>query len=219
MPQFDFDAARETMVESQIRTADVTDLDLLAAFRRTPREKFVPANRMALAYGDAVVDYGDGRSLLRPRDFAKLVQAADIKANEVVLDLGCARGYSTAILAQIAETVVGLETDEDRVTRATDLLTDIGVLNAAVVQGDLKRGAAEHGPFDVIIVNGAVSAVPQAWFGQLANGGRLAVIMRDGPIGRATLYTKSGDAVGDRVVFDANAPMLSGFEVEPSFVF
>ncbi|MGB3457534.1 MAG: protein-L-isoaspartate O-methyltransferase [Litorimonas sp.] len=219
MPQFDFDAARETMVESQIRTADVTDLDLLAAFRRTPRERFVPASRMALAYGDAVVEYDDGRALLRPRDFAKLVQAADIKDHEVVLDIGCARGYSTAILSRIADTVVGLESDDETVDRATALLTDMGVLNAAVVKGDLKRGAPEHGPFDVILVNAAVTDVPDSWFGQLANGGRLAVIRDAGPIGRATVYTKSGDAVGDRVVFDAHAPLLPGFVRESSFVF
>lgn len=219
MPQFDFDAARETMVESQIRTADVTDYALLSAFRRTARERFVPAAQMALAYGDAIVDYGDGRSLMRPRDFAKLVQAADIKPHEVVLDLACGRGYSTAILAQLADTVVGLETDGDRVNRATDLLTEADVLNAAVVEGDLKKGAPEHGPFDVIMVSAAVSSVPQSWFAQLANGGRLAVIVQNGPMGRATLFTKSGNAIGDRVVFDATAPLLPGFTPEPSFVF
>jgi protein-L-isoaspartate(D-aspartate) O-methyltransferase len=219
MPQFDFDAARETMVESQIRTADVTDLSLLASFRRTARERFVPSARMALAYGDAIVDYDDGRALLRPRDFAKLAQAADIQSDEVVLDIACARGYSTAVLAQVAETVVGLETDDETVDRATALLTDAGVLNAAVVKGDLKRGASEHGPFDVIMVGGAVAEVPQAWFGQLTNGGRLAVIIKNGPIGHATIFTKSGDAIGDRVVFDANAPYLPGFEPARSFVF
>ncbi|GLQ22898.1 protein-L-isoaspartate O-methyltransferase [Algimonas ampicilliniresistens] len=219
MPQFDFDAARETMVESQIRTADVTDLSLLASFRRTARERFVPSARMALAYGDAIVDYDDGRALLRPRDFAKLAQAANIQSDEVVLDIACARGYSTAVLAQVAETVVGLETDDETVDRATALLTDAGVLNAAVVKGDLKRGASEHGPFDVIMVGGAVAEVPQAWFGQLTNGGRLAVIIKNGPIGHATIFTKSGDAIGDRVVFDANAPYLPGFEPARSFVF
>lgn len=219
MPQFDFGAARETMVESQIRPSDVTDLKLLAAFRRMPRERFVPASKMALAYGDTVLDYGDGRSLLLPRDFAKLVQAADIQPEEVVLDISCARGYSTAILSKLAETVVGLETDDETVDRATALLTDLDVVNAAVVKGDLKRGAPEHGPFDVIIVGGAVPEVPQAWLGQLANGGRLAVIIQNGPIGRATIFTKSGNAVGDRVIFDAYAPTLSGFETAPSFVF
>ncbi|MEL6686871.1 MAG: protein-L-isoaspartate O-methyltransferase [Pseudomonadota bacterium] len=219
MPQFDFDAARETMVESQIRTADVTDLEILSAFRRIPRERFVPASKMALAYGDAVVDYGDGRVLLRPRDFAKLIQAADIQPHEVVLDIASARGYSVAVLAQVAETVVGLETEDDAVDRASSLLTDLDVLNAAIVKGDLKRGAPEHGPFDVIIVNGAVADVPEAWFGQLSNGGRLVVIVKSGPIGRATIYTKSGEAIGDRVVFDANAPILSGFEPVKTFAF
>lgn len=219
MPQFDFGAARETMVESQIRPADVTDLKLIAAFRRTPRERFIPASKMALAYGDTVMEYGDGRSLLLPRDFAKLAQAADIQPHEVVLDIACARGYSTAILSKVAETVVGLETDDEAVDRATALLTDLDVVNAAVVKGDLKRGAPEHGPFDVIMVGGAVAEVPQAWFGQLANGGRLAVIIKRGPIGRATIFTKSGDAIGDRVVFDAHAPILPGFEPARSFVF
>lgn len=217
MPQFDFNAARETMVESQIRTADVTDLELLSAFRRIPRERFVPASKMALAYGDAVVKYENDRSLLRPRDFAKLIQAADIQPHEVVLDIASGRGYSVAILAQLAETVVGLETEDDAVDRASGLLTDTDVLNAAIVKGDLKRGAPEHGPFDVIIVNGAVAEVPEAWFGQLSNGGRLAVIIKSGPIGRATIFTKSGEAIGDRVVFDANAPFLPGFEPVRAF--
>lgn len=219
MPQFDFDAARETMVESQIRTADVTDLNLLSSFRNMARERFVPASRMALAYGDAVIEYDDGRCLLRPRDFAKLVQAVDIQPDEVVLDIACARGYSTAVISRLADTVVGLETDDENVDRATTLLTDAGVLNAAVVKGDLKRGAPEHGPFDVIMVNGAVAAPSDAWFGQLTNGGRLAVIVKTGPIGRATVYTKSGNAIGDRVAFDANAPYLPGFEPARGFVF
>ena len=217
MPQFNFDAARETMVESQIRTADVTDLDVLAAFRRVPRERFVPSSKMALAYGDAVVKYDNGRVLLRPRDLAKLIQAADIKPHEVVLDIASARGYSTAILARVAETVVGLETDDDAVDRATGILTDTNVLNAAIVKGELKRGAPEHGPFDVILVNGSVHEVPGAWFSQLSNGGRLAVIVKSGPVGRATIFTKSGDVIGDRVVFDANAPFLSGFEPVKAF--
>jgi protein-L-isoaspartate(D-aspartate) O-methyltransferase len=219
MDKFDFSAARETMVESQIRTADVTEPALLGAFRRTARERFIPQNQMALAYADAEVRYETGRILLRPRDFAKLVQAADIKPTDVVLDLACARGYSTAVLAQISDTVVGLETSVDDVNRATDLLMEAGILNAAVVQGDLKRGASEHGPFNVILLAGAVDSVPEAWFSQLADGGRLAVIVRKGRVGRATIYTKSGQAVGDRVEFDANAPFVEGFAPEASFVF
>jgi len=215
---FDMSAARAHMVESQIRTSDVTDLALLAAFRSVPRENFVPKSQMALAYGDAHIQLDENRIMLRPRDFAKMVQAADIQPNEVVLDVACARGYSTAIMAQLADTVVGLETNEDCVTRATDLLVAAGVTNAAVVKGELKSGASEHGPFDVIFINGAVSAVPKTWLGQLANNGRLICIVQNGPIGRVTVFQKTGDAVGERIIFDASAPHLVGFEAQAEFV-
>ena len=215
---FDMSAARAHMVESQIRTSDVTDLALLGAFRSVPRENFVPKSQMALAYGDAHIQLDENRIMLRPRDFAKMVQAADIQPNEVVLDVACARGYSTAIMAQLADTVVGLETNEDCVTRATDLLVTAGVTNAAVVKGELKSGASEHGPFDVIFINGAVSTVPKTWLGQLANNGRLICIVQDGPIGRVTVFQKTGDAVGERIIFDASAPHLVGFETQAEFV-
>jgi len=215
----DFSAARDAMVESQIRTSDVTDLSLLAAFRKTPREAFVPTARKALAYADRHVETDEGRVMLAPRDLAKMIQAADVSDSDVVLDIACGRGYSTAILAQLAETVVGLEVSEAAVARATDLLVDADITNAAVVQGDLKSAAAEHGPFNVIFVNGAVSQAHQPWFAQLANGGRLVCIVQNGPIGRVSIFTKSGDAVGERVVFDASAPYLTGFEPKPEFVF
>lgn len=216
---FDFKAARSAMVESQIRTSDVTDPNVLRAFRRTPREKFVPKAQQALAYGDAHVDLGEGRVMIRPRDFAKMVIAADIRPTDIVLDIACGRGYSTAILAQLAETVVGLEDDESRVERATNELINIDITNAAVVQGDLKSGASEHGPFNVIFVNGAVSEVPKTWFDQLTNNGRLVTVIKDGPVGRGTVFTKAGDVIGDRVAFDAHVPLLPGFNREPAFVF
>lgn len=215
----DFSAARDAMVESQIRTADVTDLAVLAAFRGTARENFVPTARKALAYAGCHVETDEGRVMLAPRDLAKMVQAAEIETSDVVLDLACGRGYSTAILAQLADTVVGLETDETAVARATDLLVDADISNAAIVQGDLKSGAAEHGPFNVIFVGGAVPAVHQPWFAQLANGGRVICVVQSGPVGRVTVFTKSGDAVGEQVIFDTSAPYLPGFEPAAEFVF
>lgn len=215
----DFSAARDTMVESQIRTSDVTDLVVLAAFRSTARESFVPTARKALSYADCHIETDEGRVMLAPRDLAKMIQAADIQPTDVVLDLACGRGYSTAILAQLADTVVGLETDEAAVTRATELLVEADISNAAVVQGDLKSGAAEHGPFNVIFVAGAVPAVHQPWFAQLANGGRVICIIQNGPVGRVTVFTKSGDAVGDHVIFDSSAPYLPGFAPTAEFVF
>lgn len=215
----DFSAARDAMVESQIRTSDVTDLDILGAFRRTRREAFVPTARKALAYADCHVETDEGRTMLAPRDLSKMIQAADIMSDDVVLDVACGRGYSTAILAQLADTVVGLETDEAAVTRATELLVDADISNAAIVQGDFKSGAAEHGPFDVIFVGAALPAVHQPWFSQLADGGRLVCIIQNGPVGRVKVFTKSGSAVGEVTAFDANAPYLPGFEPEAAFVF
>jgi len=216
---FDVSAARAHMVESQIRTNDVTDLALLAAFRSVSRENFVPKGQTALAYGDAHVKLDDGRVMLRPRDFAKMVQAADIRPTDVVLDIACARGYSTAIMAQLADTVVGLETSDECVERATELLVGADITNAAIVKGELKSGASEHGPFDVIFINGAVSSVPKTWLGQLANNGRLVCLVQNGPMGRVTVSQKTGDVVGERVIFDASAPHLPGFEAQAEFVF
>jgi len=139
----DFSAARDAMVESQIRTSDVTDLAVLAAFRTTARESFVPTARKALSYADCHVETDEGRVMLSPRDLAKMIQAADISSSDVVLDMACGRGYSSAILAKLADTVVGLETDEAAVARATELLVEADISNAAVVQGDLKSGCAK----------------------------------------------------------------------------
>jgi len=216
---FDYSAARDHMVESQIRTSDVTDLEVLGAFRSVSREKFVPKAQRALAYGDAHVALSDGRTMIRPRDFAKMVQAADIAPSDVVLDIACGRGYSTAILAHLGETVVGLEDNDEAVERATEQLVEADIANAAVVKGDLKVGAAEHGPFNVIFINGAVSQVPKTWCDQLANNGRLVCLVQNGPIGQVCVYTKSGDTIGERIVFDASAPQLPGFTAAPEFVF
>lgn len=216
---FDYAAARDHMVESQVRTNDVTDPDIQAALRTIPRERFVPAAKQALAYGDANVETGEGRWILRPRDFAKMIQAAQIQPTDIVLDIACGRGYSTAVLAQIAETVVGLEDTDEMTEKATEGLAGSEVMNAAVVKGDLKGGAPEHGPFDVIFVNGAVTYVPKPWLDQLSSGGRLVVVQPNGPVGQARVYTRTGEAVSDRTVFDASIPVLPGFGVKPAFVF
>ena len=216
---FNFSSARDHMIESQIRTSDVTDLNVLRAFRSVKREDFVPKAQRALSYGDAHIQLNDGRVMMRPRDFAKMVQAADIAPTDVVLDIACGRGYSSAVLAQLGETVVGLEATDEAVTKATEQLVDADISNAAVVKGDLKSGASEHGPFNVIFVNGAVSEVPKTWLNQLANQGRLVCLVQNGPMGRVCVYTKTGDTIGERVVFDASAPTLPGFAAAPSFVF
>ncbi len=216
---FDYAAARQHMINSQIRTNDVTDAGILAAFRAIPREVFVPAGQRALAYSDVHIKTSEGRLLIRPRDFSKMLDAADIKPTDIVLDIACGRGYSTAVLAGIADTVVGLEDDTERMDKASEHLLSLEITNAAIVKGDLKSGAREHGPFDVIFVNGAVSKVPKTWLDQLANNGRLVAVVQNGPIGRACVFTRVGDTVGERIVFDASLPSLPGFAPTPEFVF
>ncbi len=216
---FDFAQAREAMLESQIRTNDVTDPRVLSAIATVPRECFVPKAKMALAYSDTHIDLGDGRFMLRPRDFAKMLEAADIDKHDIVLNIGCGRGYSVAVLAQLAETVIALEPDSEMVKRATQILEKCGTDNAAVVKGDFRVGAPEHGPFDVIFVGGAVAKVPVTWTDQLADGGRLIVCVADEAIGRVCVYEKSGDQIGEIIAFDASIPFLAGFEPKPEFVF
>jgi len=210
------------MVESQIRTNDVTERRLVAAMSEVARERFVPASLRELAYIDEDVplkEAGSGRWLMEPMPFAKLVQLADIAPTDLVLDVGCGTGYSTAILARLADSVVGLESDPDLAGRAETLLVEDGVGNAAVVTGDLAAGYPTQGPYDVIVLEGAAEQIPDGLFAQLRDGGRLVAAMVEGPIGKATLFQKIGDDISARVAFDINVQKLPGFEKTPEFVF
>lgn len=213
----ELDQARKQMVDCQIRPADVTDRRLIAAFMSVPRHLFTPRARIASAYADTEVPTSENRAMMRPRDIAKLIQAAEIQPDELVLDIACGRGYSTAILSHMAETVVGLDDDEDGVSRASGLLAQVDADNAVAITGDPKKGVPAQGPFDVIFVNGSIGEVPQAWFDQLAEGGRLVAIIRFGPVGKATVFTRSAAGIGERCVFDATAKALPGFALEPGF--
>ncbi len=215
---FDFPVARDHMVDCQIRTSDVTDHAVIKAFKSVSRELFVPKTQQALAYGDAHIDLGEGRVMIRPRDFAKMVQAADIQPTDVVLDIACGRGYSSAILAHLCETVVSLEITDDAVEKASEKIISADISNVAVVKGDLKLGASDHGPFDVIFVNGAVSAVPKTWTDQLANNGRLICVIQQGPLGHASIFRRSGDVIGEQIIFDTSLAVLPGFERQAEFV-
>lgn len=216
----DYAEARLAMVNSQIRPNDVTDHRIQDAMAELPRELFLPKAERAKAYADTETRLTETRVMMAPMHFAKLAQAADIKPSDVVLDIACGRGYSCAVLCRLAEMVIGLESAEEGLAeKAGTALSDAGLTNAVVVEGDLGAGDAKQGPYDVIFVNGAVSKPPQAWFDQLAENGRLAVVVRDGPVGRARIYTKVKGQIGERSVFDAAVSLLPGFEPEPGFVF
>ncbi|MEX0924208.1 MAG: protein-L-isoaspartate O-methyltransferase [Rhodovibrionaceae bacterium] len=216
----DFSTARLNMVESQIRTNKVTDARILDALETVPRETYVPENRRGVCYIDEDLAIGGGRYLMEPMVLARLLQEARIGKEDVVLDVGCATGYSCAVLSKLAATVVGVECDAALAEQANRVLSEEGIDNAVVIQGPLGDGYPKQAPYNVIILEGAVAEVPPAIRDQLADGGRLvAVIRHDEAMGRAILMQRSGDVVSSRILFDAATPSLPGFEREESFVF
>ena len=216
----DFSRARQNMVDCQLRTNKVTDDALIARFETVPRELFVDESLRSIAYVDEDVAIGSGRYLAAPMILAKLLQELSISPSEMVLDVGCGTGYSSAILSGLADTVVALEEDHELATRANDLLTDLAADNAIVVEAPLTGGYATQGPYDVVLVASAIAAVPAALTDQLADGGRLATIIDDGKgQGKAILLVKRNGAVSQRDLFDASVPRLPGFEPKMGFVF
>ena len=216
----DYAAARRNMVESQLRTNKVARTALLAAFESVPRELFVPEALRGAAYVDEDIDLGGGRYVMEPLVLARLLQAARPRAEDMVLDIGSGSGYGTAILARLSATVVALESDGALAERANRTLTELGIDNVIVVEGPLAEGYPKQGPYDVILLDGAVSRVPPAISGQLAEGGRLVTVVRDSAgVGRATLLQCHDRRVSGRVIFDAAVPILPGFEEESGFIF
>jgi protein-L-isoaspartate(D-aspartate) O-methyltransferase len=214
----DYDVQRFNMVETQVRTNDVSDPRIHAAMNAIPREQFIPAAKRALAYADLPIEVAHGRFLPDPRTFAKLLQLADVGVGDSVLDVACATGYSTVVIARLAKWVTALEQDADLVRIASDLVRASGASNVTVVQGGLTEGCKQRAPFDVIFINGAIETVPQTLFGQLAEGGRLAAI-RHGSPGRAQLYVREKGRIGCRDDFDSATPLLAGFRKTVGFVF
>ncbi len=218
----DFDKARETMVDCQIRPNDVTDYRVLKAFLEIPRERFVGSAERALAYidEDLPVSSSNGRRfLMEVMSLSKLVQLAGIDSGCIVLDIGCATGYSTAIISKLCDSVVALESDEELATFAGAALTDLGCDNAVVVSGNLESGYAKEGPYDVVFVGGAVDFVPEGLLAQLKDGGRLVVVEGHGNAGVAKLYTRVGDVTSANVAFNCAVKSLPGFQAKAEFVF
>jgi protein-L-isoaspartate(D-aspartate) O-methyltransferase len=216
----DYTTARHNMVESQIRTNRVIDPAVTAALAEIPREVFVPKPMRGFAYVDEDLDVGGGRFILEPLVLARLLIGAGIRPTDVVLNIGDATGYVTAVVSKLAQTVVALESDAEWAGRASQSLAELSIDNAAVVQGSLEQGYAAQAPYDVILFSGAVTEVPPAICRQLADGGRLVGVVTTTPgVGKGTVIVRVGDTFGRRVLFDAVTPMLPGFQPKPKFVF
>jgi protein-L-isoaspartate(D-aspartate) O-methyltransferase len=216
---------RINMVESQVRTSDVTDRRILKAMLEVPREAFVPEGLRAMAYMDdalpltPVANGRQGRYLLPPRTLAKLIQLATVDTESLVLDVGCATGYSTAVLAAIAKKVVALESDGGLAAAAARTLRELAVANAEIVEGPLNLGVSSDGPYDAIMLNGAVADISQVLLDQLKDGGRLVAVVMEGPVCRARLWQRTGNVFDSRPAFEAGARALPGFERDVGFVF
>jgi protein-L-isoaspartate(D-aspartate) O-methyltransferase len=216
----EYENARRTMVDSQLRTADVVNVRILDAFLHVPREAFLPESTRPLAYLDTDLVVKDGhppRRLLQPMVLARLLQAADIALTDTVLDVGSARGYSAAILSRIGGKIVALEADPELADAALHSLSGSG--NVVPASGPLQAGWPEMAPYDVIVLEGAVEVVPPVLLQQLGEGGRLVAVVGYGRTGRATVFVKSQGDVAGRVVFDAVASPLPGFAAAPTFAF
>lgn len=213
----DFASRRTMMVDTQVRPSDVTKFPIIEAMLIVPREDFVPTAQREAAYMGENLDIGQGRVVLEPRTLAKMLDALAISTTELVLDVGCAYGYSAAVIAHMAEAVVAVEEDEEMASEAQDSLAAAGVDNAIVHVGPLQEGAEKHGPYDVIIVQGGVGEMPDAILKQLKNGGRIACLFMEDALGEVRLGYKRGDDVSWRVSFNASAPILDGFQREAAF--
>jgi protein-L-isoaspartate(D-aspartate) O-methyltransferase len=213
-----FAEARHHMVLSQLRPNQVTSDSVAEAMDTVPREEFVPQELRAVAYLDEDLEVAPGRFVVEPRVFARLLQEAEIRRDEVVLDIGCGTGYSSAVLGFMAQAVVAIETDPELVAKATETLTRLECDNVAVVESPLAEGNKKQGPYDVIHINGSIKTVPQSLLDQLSDGGRLVCVIGSGP-GVATIYRRTGSNFFPRAAFDASVPELKDLKEPEPFQF
>ena len=213
----DFAARRTMMVDTQVRPSDVTKFPIIDAMLSVPREAFVPREKRDMAYVGENIDLGGGRVVLEPRTLAKMLDALDPANSDLALVVGAGLGYSAAVLARIAEAVIAVEDDAERADEAQTVLSDLGADNVVMHLGPLAQGAAEHGPYDVILVDGGVAHLPAALTDQLKDGGRIAVLFMEGALGTVRIGYKIDGVVTWRHAFNAGAPVMPGFEAHSAF--
>ncbi len=215
----DFNAARIEMVDCQVRPSDVTLYPVIEAMLSVPREEFVPRDMREVAYASDHILLGLNRVVLDSRILAKMLDALNIQPDDLVLDIGAGMGYSSAVIAHLAEVVIAVEEIEVLANEAERILSEQSADNAVVQVGILAEGAPKHGPYDAIIIEGGIEQVPDALLNQLKTGGRIAVIRMENALGQCMIGRKTASGVDWRWSFDAAAPVLPGFENPAKFLF
>ncbi len=217
----DFTLARRNMVEGQLRPNRVTNSQLLAAIGGLPREDFLPEGSRAVAYSDEDVPLGNGRFLMEPMILARLIQVLQPRNTDRALVVASGRGYGAALLARLVKSVVAVESDAGLAAAAESTIRALGLTNIEQKVGPLEAGAAASGPYDVILIEGAIQQVPPAILDQLVDGGRMGTIVAGPPgaLGSAQLFVKEHGVASGRPLFDAGTPTLPGFAPPPRFTF
>jgi len=216
----DIEQARFNMIQQQIRPWDVLDPAVLALLEIVRREDFVPAAYRSLAFVDTEVPLPAGQSMLAPKVEARLLQELKVAKHENVLEVGAGSGFMAALLAHRARHVTTLEIVPELAALAAENLKRAAVMNATVKQADGSKGVPDQAPFDVILLSGSVAELPQALLAQLKVGGRLAAIVGQQPVMRATLVTRSSEhGYASVELFDTVAPRLQGFGEPARFAF
>ena len=215
----DFASRRRVMVDTQVRPSDVTEFPIIEAMLAIPREAFVPRDQVEAAYAGEDVELGGGRILLDPRVFAKMLDALNITNSDLVLDIGTGFGYSAAVIARIAEAVVAVEDDDQLAAEAQTLLSEHHADNVVLHHGPLTEGAAEHGPYDAILIEGGVEVLPEDLTAQLKDGGRIAVIFMETSLGTVRIGHKIDGTISWRFAFNGTAPVIQGFDKKAAFAF
>ena len=212
-----YSARRTMMVDTQVRPSDVTKFPVIEAMLSVPREAFVPDDRREAAYVGENLDLGGGRVVFEARTLAKMLDALDVQNDELVLHVGAGFGYSAAVIACMAEAVVAVEEEEAWAREAQTLLSEQHADNVIMHEGPLAAGAAQHGPYDVIVIEGAVEHLPEALVAQLKEGGRMAVLFAEGALGVVRIGYKIEGRMNWRFAFNAGAPVLPGFARHAAF--
>ena len=218
----DFTLARRNMIDGQLRPNRVNNAQLLAVIADLPRERFLPAGLRSVAYADDDVPLGNGRCLMEPMVLARLIQTLQPQPEDKALVVASGAGYGTALLARLVKSVVAVEADAGLAGSAEQTMKELGIANVHHVTGKMEDGHAGEGPYDVILIEGAVQHVPAAIVAQLAEGGRLGTVIAAasaGVLGVAQLMVKEGGVASGRPIFDAGTPALPGFATPPRFTF